>query len=330
MYRCRVERHSVSPEGSELISFVIEFPRAVLAEVRTHRANKQTTDSWEEVSWTDSTTSEDISKNSASSRAIPFKRMVGKVLDDPFMPIWTKEQKGMQGGEVDEVTKTVADTIWEGYRDEAVGRATQLANLGIHKQDANRLLEPFAWVTQIVTSSRWNNFFAQRCHKDAFPPFAKIARMMYLAKRKSTPQKLSYGQWHLPFVPLEEQMKLTWEPKIWEHYATPEEIPNLVKFSAARCGWVSYDNADKDGSPEAMLRTYDRFFAGEVKHLSPHEHQATPFKKYDQKWLPNLVSNLRGWLQARKLIEKEETIEYTPPPEEVLSWGLEDTKLWPE
>jgi len=96
-------------------------------------------------------------------------------------------------------------------------------NIGIHKQHANRLLEPWMWVTQVVTSSRWDNFFALRCHKAAHPAFQKIARMMFLARRKSTPQVLDYCQWHLPFVPIKEQMAFEWVPQVGMN------VPDLLK-----------------------------------------------------------------------------------------------------
>lgn len=39
-----------------------------------------------------------FSRNSASSRAIPFNKMVEMVRTDPFIPIaWQKDLKGMQG-----------------------------------------------------------------------------------------------------------------------------------------------------------------------------------------------------------------------------------------
>lgn len=38
-----------------------------------------------------------FSKNSASSRAIPFKRMLKAVLTDPFIPIaWQRDHSGMR------------------------------------------------------------------------------------------------------------------------------------------------------------------------------------------------------------------------------------------
>ena len=63
--------HSLSPQGDELISVLCTFPRIILAEVNTHRM---------------------LSKNTSSSRAIPFNKMVEAVQNNPFIPIaWQKE-----------------------------------------------------------------------------------------------------------------------------------------------------------------------------------------------------------------------------------------------
>ena len=65
--------------GDRITTFILTFPRIVLAEFNTHRM---------------------LSRNSASSRAIPFEKMVQMVQDDPFIPIkWMKDHKGMQGTE---------------------------------------------------------------------------------------------------------------------------------------------------------------------------------------------------------------------------------------
>ncbi len=320
MFECRVERDSVYEEGSRLTSFVITYPRIVLAEAVTHRLIR---DSWGEVSLCERAATEDISKNSASSRAIPFSKMMEKVKEDPFMPFWTTNKKGMQGDAADSLTIEGANSAWLQARDEMVNWATILhETYGIHKQDCNRLLEPFAWVTQIVTSSRWDNFFALRCHHMAHPSLRKIARMMFLARRKSTPTKLAPGQWHLPFVPFDQQMDFRWCPDmmgmIRGEYPT---ISNVVKYSAARCAWISYENHDKESTSEALLRTWDRLFAEIPVHASPVEHQATPMMPEWQRNLPKLQSNLTGWLQARKLLKHEEITEYSPSEQEINSWG---------
>ena len=78
--------HSLSPQGDELITVLATFPRIILSEINTHRM---------------------LSKNTSSSRAIPFEKMVEAVQNDPFIPFaWQKYHPGMQGSEyLDETVK---------------------------------------------------------------------------------------------------------------------------------------------------------------------------------------------------------------------------------
>jgi thymidylate synthase ThyX len=122
----------------------ITFPRFILAEFNTHRM---------------------LSKNSASSRAIPFKKMVKMVEENPFIPIaWQKDHKGMQGTEYwNEPQSNDHTDKWLIARDKAVEIASAMNYSGVTKQLCNRLLEPFMWHTVIVTGTEWDNFFNLRC-----------------------------------------------------------------------------------------------------------------------------------------------------------------------
>ena len=63
--------HSLSPQNDELISVLVTMPRIILSEMNTHRM---------------------LSKNTSSSRAILFNKMVEAVQNNPFIPIaWQKE-----------------------------------------------------------------------------------------------------------------------------------------------------------------------------------------------------------------------------------------------
>ena len=62
----KIVAHSLSPQKEELISVLATFPRIILAEVNTHRM---------------------LSKNTSSSRAIPFNKMLEAIQNDPFIPI---------------------------------------------------------------------------------------------------------------------------------------------------------------------------------------------------------------------------------------------------
>ena len=71
MIKAEIVAHSLSPQGDELISILCTFPRIILAEVNTHRM---------------------LSKNTSSSRAVPFSKMIEAVKNNPFIPIaWQKE-----------------------------------------------------------------------------------------------------------------------------------------------------------------------------------------------------------------------------------------------
>ena len=146
----KIVADSLSPQGDRLTSLLITFPRIILSELLTHRM---------------------LSKNTSSSRAIPFNKMVEAVQKDPFIPIaWQKEHKGMQGTEyiTDPLEIQFATSNWLTARKDAIRWAEALngnnSYPSVTKQLCNRLLEPFMWTTMLITGSKegWDNFFELR------------------------------------------------------------------------------------------------------------------------------------------------------------------------
>lgn len=164
MYRCEILADSKNLQGDRITTMKITFPRIVLAEFNTHRM---------------------FSRNSASSRAIPFKKMVQMVQDNPFIPLaWQKDHRGMQGNEYfdDVLSIEFAKSNWLTARDWAVMSAKSLHSTdngygSITKQLCNRLLEPFMWHTVIVTATEWENFFNLRC------PQYEVGDKLYKSKK---------------------------------------------------------------------------------------------------------------------------------------------------
>lgn len=167
MIQAKVIADSKNEFGNRITTMIVTMPRIILAEFNTHRM---------------------LSRNSASSRAIPFEKMVKAVEENPFIPIaWQKDHKGMQGVEyiTDGVCLYEKTMLWLGARNEAVKHAKMLntsrpdSNVeGVTKQLCNRLLEPFMWHTVIVTATEWENFFALRC-----PQYAMTSEHIYRSKR---------------------------------------------------------------------------------------------------------------------------------------------------
>lgn len=147
MIKAEIVADSLSPQGDRLISVLCTFPRFILAEVNTHRM---------------------LSKNTSSSRAIPFNKMVEAVQNNPFIPMaWQIDHKGMQGNEyLEGIYAQRATDTWLNARNNAIAEATQLnKGTSVTKQLCNRLLEPFMWTTMLITGSKegWDNFFELRC-----------------------------------------------------------------------------------------------------------------------------------------------------------------------
>jgi hypothetical protein len=247
-----------------LTTMVITYPRFIHSEFMTHRV---------------------FSRNAASSRAIPVKKMLKQVWSDPAMPLsWGKNKPGMQAAEELQGWRLMAvQKSWRAASKVMVAAAWGLDKLGLHKQVANRILEPWMWMHTIVTATEWANFFHLRRHPDAQPEIKALADVMYTAMRASTPTQLQTGQWHLPFVS-------GWE--VQEH-----GIENARKLSAARCARVSYLNHDGTKPDVAKdLQLHDRLV--QAPHASPFEHQATPAPY-------NTKGNFIGWMQYRSLIPNE-------------------------
>lgn len=263
---------SVSPEGIRLTTIQCRYPRFILAEVNTHRA---------------------FSRSSRSSRAVPVKRIIQEVMDDPAMPVmWGSNRPGMQAG--DELThgnKLIAESIWLEARDEAVAKAESLAAYGAHKQIVNRILEPFAHAETVITATEWANFFTLRCHEDADPTMCALAEAMEEAYFSNSPVRIDHRTWHLPYIG---------HYNIGHKGTFGDSCDTLIKCSVARCARVSY--ALHDGTAanmEADLALYDRLANASPPHASPLEHQATPARMTDG---PEWCGNLKGWRQYRKVI----------------------------
>lgn len=253
------------------------------------------------------------SRNSASSRAIPVKKMLEMVRTNPYIPThWGKNEKGMSASEeVDEQGKFMAISTWLRARDHAAAMAEHLAvDLDIHKQTANRLLEPFMWHTCIVTATEWSNYFHLRDNAQAHPEIQKIAHMMRSLHETTKPDPVPYGAWHLPLVPLTERFDLNNGQVDWS------------KVSVGRCARVSYLTHDGKRDPQADVELHDRLLKS--GHMSPFEHVARPMVPEDWSRPPTrmnivapitvlsvkdaLCGNFRSWVQYRKTILGEADI----------------------
>ena len=269
-FSARVLLDSVSPAGIRLTTMEVRYPRFIHSELMTHRT---------------------LSKNSASSRAVPIKKMIEAVRSDPAMPLWWgQNQSGMQAQhEVPGEVRALAEAEWRLALEDALRHAERLASseINLHKQLVNRILEPFAWITVIVTGTEWSNFFTQRTHEDAQPELQHLAKMMLQEYRASEPRALATGEWHTPLILPDEEASLPLETRL--------------KISVARAARVSYLSHAGSRDHAKDIELYERLVGGGSNgHWSPFEHVATPLPS-GAGW----SGNFRGWEQYRKRFPQE-------------------------
>lgn len=264
-FKAKIVLDSIANSGVRLTTVELTYPRFIHAEILTHR---------------------DRCRNSASSRAIPWPKMMQRIVDTPVIPVqFGAEQRGMQtGAEID--NRNEAIKVWLEARDNAVKAAKELAELGVHKSICNRITEPWMWITTIMTATEWANLFRQRCHPDAEIHFQTIANLLREEIEKSTPEKKVSGEWHCPYI----------QPDEWEM-----NLDTLKKISVARCARVSYLTHDGIRDYRKDLQLFDRLCEGSgFGHWSPFEHIATPSKDANTRSGP-----FRGWRQYRKEFSNE-------------------------
>jgi len=247
-----------------IVTWEYDAPKCILAELNTHSM---------------------LVKNAQSSRAVPVKKVIEQIRNNPVTPVhWGSNQAGMVAGE--EIDSSV--NVWDekdgrSYiltREDAWYHAACLSadameafdNAGYHKQIVNRIGEAFVMVRGVITGTEIDNFFHLRYHLDADPYIQELARCMWEAYELAEAEVLCEGEWHTPYV---EHTRGT-KHEIFEyvHNGLIISTEQALKVSAAACGQVSYRKLDL--SEETVDRVWDRLMNGDIIHASVTGHQATP------------------------------------------------------
>lgn len=286
----KVVLDSTNPDGDRVTTIEATYPRNIHSEYLTHRK---------------------FSRNAASSRAIPAEKQIETVRNEPFVPsMWQVEAGGMQGvdGLPDELAG-YAEALWQSAAEGACAAAESIRNVGthycdtvglpedhpwrqirIHKTMPNRIIEPWAYITVIMTGDDWSGFFQQRCHPDAEIHMREMAEAIRAAMAVSKPQKLGWGEWHLPYVTGYDEDEIR-----SQYYQEP--VVALCEISTARCARVSYMNHDGTRDLAKDRQLFQRLKEGSgFGHRSPAEQVVCAARDGQS-------GNLSGkWTQFRKVV----------------------------
>lgn len=288
-------KDSLSVDGHRMTTFELEYPRIILAEVNTHKM---------------------LNKNSASSRAIPFKKMMDNITANPAMPVfWGKNQAGMSAAvELEGDALIAVKDEWMAAIQSAIEHSKRLDELGLHKQITNRVAEFGQRMKTVMSGTEYANLWWLRDHDAAQPEFHELARCMHEEYLNSEPTYLTPGEWHLPYI----NTSRDWDGRLeyLDNEGNPIDLETAQKISASCCAQVSYRKLDD--SEEKALDIYNKLVGADRKHASPFEHLATPIGEVDalnDVWPEGVThldrngklwsANLQGFIQYRKLIPGE-------------------------
>lgn len=249
--------------GKKMITFELEMPRIILAELNTHKI---------------------LVRNCQSSRAVPIKSAIQQLLDgNHFVPsYWGKKQAGMSASEenfasirLDDDVSISRERAWKDAMITMISFARAFDEAEYHKQIAGRLLEPFMMVRVLLSGTEWDNLYNLRVHPTAEPHFRDIAIKMYQASLSESADTIELypGEWHLPYINYDRNRKseivyLSKEDKV----LTLEEAINISLSCCAQTSYRKHDDSlDKAESIVSRL-----FGEDSPVHASPAEHLASP------------------------------------------------------
>lgn len=223
--------------GHRITTLEATYPRVVHAQLLTHRC---------------------FSRNSQSSRAVPCNKAAALPV---YVPIVAGNKRGMVAGEkLSPELQAEFDRDARHLREQAARFVADWSSF-IHKQWLNRYLEPWSFITTVITATDWDGFFHLRCADDAQPEMMELACAMRdsLAASRPVPRRK-----HRPYH-------------------------DAIVSSVAACARVSYLN--HDGTHD-VFRDAELF--GRLRdsgHASPFEHVANACE--------GRHANFTGWRSLR-------------------------------
>ena len=274
-----------------MYTFKFQIPKFLVQELNKHRV---------------------LANSISSARAIPTKKLTSQ--EEHFVPEpFTRLKKGMRSNEPAE-NQEQAREVWNEAYKHAVKAANELTELGVHKQHANRLLEPFSYATVVLSGTEWENFFNLRMAPEAQPEMQVLAREIKECMEKTTPVN---RRTHIPFI---EDSEVEEAEKMGNQHI----LGDLLLISAARCARTSYISnvTGRETTYNEDLKLSKRLL--DDNHLSPFEHQAFAdtleinaqantgipmLETFNRKhgWSnPHRHFNLYGWKPYRQYIERDQ------------------------
>jgi thymidylate synthase ThyX len=265
-------------ENVYVLSVICRVPKYILAQINTHRT---------------------LSKNSASSRALSFRKMLDNIIKYPAIPIPTLEQKGMKGALCDNEQFLEFAENWLKHFFvvlDSIRSNILSGHINPHKEVINRFIESFATVKVIITGNisykpnyGWDNFVQLRYSHDAQSEIYMLARYVHDIQNNLA-QLCQIRQVHEPFGSYNIEFHDFFE--MVQQLKKANSIEDITKTQLAIFSKIARVSTETD--KEDIDLTFKLY---KDKHMSPFEHVllGTPNK--------SMYYNFYSFIPFRYMIE---------------------------
>lgn len=269
----------------KILTFIGLVPKIILAQINTHRT---------------------LSKNAASSRAVPFFKNIMNIIENPYLPFFTKNKKGMQGDLVDDKDEYLS------YLEKHVSLFFQVLDFikedtDWHKQNINRYVEPFVLVPVVITGNvgiagyAWNQFVHLRASEAAQSEIGVVASFVqnYLHDNKTFVKRKVHSPTNI--IDKKEDLESLFHDAIFYlkngHLKPDSRIMRFISVfgSIARVSTMTSAKSIEEDYNLA-LRLYKE------KHMSPFEHVLL-YKSKNK-----FFSNIKGYMSYRYILENDKKV----------------------
>lgn len=269
----------------KVLTFVGLVPKIILAQINTHRT---------------------LSKNAASSRAVPFFKNVMNIIENPYLPFFTRNKKGMQGDLVDDKDEYLS------WLEKHFSLFFQVLDFikedtDWHKQNINRYVEPFVLVPVVITGNvgisgyAWDQFVYLRTSESAQSEIGVIAS--FVQKCIQDNKTFVKRKVHAPtnIVDKKEDLEVLFHDAIFylknTHLKPDYRIMQFISVfgNIARVSTMTSAKSIEEDYNLALRLYRDR-------HMSPFEHVLL-YKNKNK-----FFSNVKGYMSYRYILENDKKV----------------------
>lgn len=236
--KAKVLAFSENSVGEKIITYYIETNVATFLQMGTHRS---------------------FTKNAVSKRAVKILQQIEAVRANPFLytHYWKDQKVGMQPTEeYKDMYQDILAEMFQAHLDEVLKFCKKVADLELSRQQVANYMMPFQVMKGIWTCPQYGleNFFDLRCDKKkgAQHEISELACIMRDLYENTTPVKLKYGEWHIPF------------------HTPGLTLQENIEKSVACTAHASYDNIDESRPQHKYKDLHDRL--EKMKHESCFQH----------------------------------------------------------